>query len=195
MEDGLQLDMECIGHPRPLEKYIEDWQIHIWEHRFLGFFKGKDAYLKTKAFGKHKYTDLAAMHVIFRYFCLLGSHALIQLHYDAHCLHFSSKYFSREPQPLGAIEKAALPLYLSTWLLKSSLHCIYTVALLHGWSVTHLKARCWYLDYGKTFCPEDEEDVNKTCIQAEPLGAESVSNNGNDYDGHKDDEEEDLSLF
>ena len=27
MEDGLQLDMECDGHPRPLEKYIEAWQI------------------------------------------------------------------------------------------------------------------------------------------------------------------------
>jgi hypothetical protein len=44
MEDGLQLDMECDGHPRPLEKYIEAWRIQLWEHVFLGFFKDKESY-------------------------------------------------------------------------------------------------------------------------------------------------------
>ena len=34
MEDGLQLDMEYDGHPRPLEKYIEAWKIQLWEHGF-----------------------------------------------------------------------------------------------------------------------------------------------------------------
>jgi hypothetical protein len=76
MEDGLQLDMECDGHPRPLEKYIEAWQIQLWEHGFLGFFKDKDSYLKTKAFGDHKHTDLAVKRVIFRYFCPQYSQSL-----------------------------------------------------------------------------------------------------------------------
>jgi hypothetical protein len=51
MEDSLQLDMECDGHPRALEKYIEAWAIQLWEHGFLGFFKGKESYSKTAAFG------------------------------------------------------------------------------------------------------------------------------------------------
>jgi hypothetical protein len=149
---------------------ISTWKIGEFRYGFQGFFKGKEAYSKTKAFGEHKHTDLTVKRVIFRYFCPLGSHALIQLHCDAHCLHFFSRYFTRELQPLSAIEKAALPLYLSIWLLKTSPHCMYTVALLCGWSVIHLKAGCWYLDYGKTFCPEDEEDVKKT---SEPLGESS----------------------
>jgi hypothetical protein len=75
MEDGLQLDMEYDGHLRALEKYIEAWQIQLWKHGFLGFFKGKESYSKTAVFGKHKHTDLAVKRVIFRYFYSLGSQA------------------------------------------------------------------------------------------------------------------------
>jgi hypothetical protein len=80
IKNGLQLDMECIGHPRFLEKYIEDWRIHLWEHGFLGFSKDKDAYSKTKAFGEHKHTNLAVKRLIFRYFCPLGTQTFPFLH-------------------------------------------------------------------------------------------------------------------
>jgi hypothetical protein len=127
---------------------------------------------------------------------LKKSHSMITLHCDAHCLHFPSRYFTRELQPLGALGKANLPLYLSTWLLKSSPHCMYSVRLLCSWSALHLKSGCWYLDCGKTFYPEDEEDVKKSCAQAESKGVESGSINGNDHDGHKNEEqEEDLSVL
>jgi hypothetical protein len=66
---------------------------------------------------------------------------------------------------------------------------------LSTWSVPHLKAGCWYLECGKTFCPEDEEDVKKTYAQAEPRAVESGSINGNDHDGQEDEEEEDLSVL
>jgi hypothetical protein len=72
---------------------------------------------------------------------------------------------------------------------------MYTVGLLHSWSVLHLKAGCWYLDCGKTFCPKEEEDVEKTLAQDEPRHAKSGSNNGNDHDGQEDGEEEDLSVL
>ena len=94
---------------------------------------------------------------------LKQSHIMITLHCDVHCLHFPSKYFTRELQPLDALGKADLPLYLNSWLLKSSPHCMYSVGLLCNWLALHLKSGCWYLDYGKTFCPEDEEDVKKSC--------------------------------
>jgi hypothetical protein len=123
-------------------------------------------------------------------------HSMITLHSDAHCLHFSSMYFTRELQPLGALGKADLPLYLSTWLLKSSPHCMYMVGLLRSWSALHLKSGCWYLDCGKTFCIEDEDDVKKSCAQAESKGVESGSINGNDHDGQENEEqEEDLSVL
>jgi hypothetical protein len=67
MEDGLNLDMECDGHLRPLEKYIEEWRIQVWEHGFLGFFKDKESYSKTVAFGEHKHTNLVVKRVIFKY--------------------------------------------------------------------------------------------------------------------------------
>jgi hypothetical protein len=76
MEDGLQLDMECDGHPRPLEKYIEAWRIQLWEHGFQGYFKGKDTFSKTVAFGDHKNTNLAVKCVIFRYLCPFDSQAI-----------------------------------------------------------------------------------------------------------------------
>ena len=126
MEDGLQLDMECDGHPRPLEKYIEAWWIQLWEHGFLDFFKGKESYSKTTAFEEYKHTDLAIKLVIFRYFCPLGSQAFSFFNptpCGIQCLHFSSKYFTRKLYPLDASQKADHPFYLSTWLLKSFLHC------------------------------------------------------------------------
>jgi hypothetical protein len=198
LEDGLKFDMECDGHPHPLEKYIKAWRIQLWEHGFLGFFKSKESYSKTVAFGEHKHTDPVVKCVIFRYsfpWVPLHSHSLIQLHCDAHWLHFSSRYFTRELEPLGALQKDDLPLYLSTWLLKSFPHCMYTVGLLRSCSALHLKGGCWYLDYGKTLCLEDEEDVKKTCAQAEPKAVESGSINGNDHDGYEDEEEEDLSVL
>jgi hypothetical protein len=67
LEDG-------VGHP--LENYIEAWQMELWEHGFFGFFKGKDSYSKTKAFGDHKHTDLAIKRVIFKYFCPQCSQSL-----------------------------------------------------------------------------------------------------------------------
>jgi hypothetical protein len=126
---------------------------------------------------------------------LKHSHSLITLHCDAHSLHFSSRYFTRELQPLGALGKVDLPLYLSTWLLKSSLHCMYMVRLLCSWLALHLKGDCWYLDCGKTFCPEDEEDVKKSCTQAKTKGAEFRSINGNDHNGQENEGEEDLSVL
>jgi hypothetical protein len=49
-EDGLLIDMEVPVKPRTLDVYIQGWHNQIWEHGFVGFFKGKDSYSKSKAF-------------------------------------------------------------------------------------------------------------------------------------------------
>ena len=58
-EDGLLIDMEVPEKPRTFDVYIQDWHNQIWEHGFVGFFKGKDFYGKSKAFQDQRQTDLA----------------------------------------------------------------------------------------------------------------------------------------
>ena len=49
-EDGLLVDMEAPEKTKALNVYIQGWHNQIWEHAFMGFFKGKDSYTKSKAF-------------------------------------------------------------------------------------------------------------------------------------------------
>jgi hypothetical protein len=45
------------------------------------------------------------------------------------------------------------------------------------WSVPHLKASCWYIDYGKMYYPIEEEDVRKACEKANSKGATMDTDN------------------
>jgi hypothetical protein len=49
-EDGLLIDMEIVEKPRTIDVYIQGWYNQIWEQGFMGFFKGKESYSKSKAF-------------------------------------------------------------------------------------------------------------------------------------------------
>jgi hypothetical protein len=88
----------------------------------------------------------------------------------------------RELLPLGAIEKAQLPVYLTSWVDKTSPLCMYTMTHIHVWSNVHLKAGCWYTDCGKAYCPLEEEDVKKACVQADSKGAALGTNQGEDQE-------------
>jgi hypothetical protein len=66
-EDGLEIDMEVVDKPKTIDKYVQAWHNQIWEHGFMGLFKGKDDHSKTKAFLEHTHTDLAVKRVVFRY--------------------------------------------------------------------------------------------------------------------------------
>jgi hypothetical protein len=65
-EDGLEIDMQAIQKPRTIDKYVQAWHNQIWEHGFMGWFKGVDSYSKTKAFEDHRHMDLAVKRVFFR---------------------------------------------------------------------------------------------------------------------------------
>jgi hypothetical protein len=88
----------------------------------------------------------------------------------------------RELLALGAIEKAQLPVYLTSWVDKSSPLCMYTMTHTRIWSNAHLKASCWYTDCGKVYCPLEEEDVKKACVQADSKGAAFGTNQGEEQE-------------
>jgi hypothetical protein len=46
----LTIDMEVAEKPRTIDVYVQAWYNRVWEHGFMGIFKGKDSYSRTKAF-------------------------------------------------------------------------------------------------------------------------------------------------
>jgi hypothetical protein len=66
-EDGLEISTEGMQKPRTLDEYVQAWCNHIWEYGYSGWFKGKDAYTKTKAFEDYLHSKLAVKRVIFRF--------------------------------------------------------------------------------------------------------------------------------
>jgi hypothetical protein len=66
-DDGLEIDIQVVEKSKTINDYIQAWHNQIWEHGFIGFFKGKDSYSKTKAFKDHRFTDLAVKLVVHRY--------------------------------------------------------------------------------------------------------------------------------
>ena len=80
----------------------------------------------------------------------------------------------RELVPLGAVVKPQLPVYLTSWVDKTSGSCMYTVNQMRIWSTPHLKEGCWYLECGRTICPVEEEDVKAACDKADPRGVKPV---------------------
>jgi hypothetical protein len=57
-EDGLEISTPSNEKP---------WMVDEYGHGYTGWFKGKEAYTKTKAFEDHRNTDLAIKRVIYRY--------------------------------------------------------------------------------------------------------------------------------
>ena len=76
-ENGLLIDMEVPERPKSLMVYIEGWHHQLWDQAFLGFFKGKDAYTRSKAFQDQKLTDLTVKRAVYRY--------AIHSHLAVHC--------------------------------------------------------------------------------------------------------------
>jgi hypothetical protein len=91
--------------------------------------------------------------------------------------------------PKGAMEVGKLPIFLTTWVDKSSPLCMFTHAQLRAWSAPHLKSGCWYLDCAKGFCHEDEEDLKKSIDIAS--GTIDLTTAANVDDQQEDDQQQD----
>jgi hypothetical protein len=88
----------------------------------------------------------------------------------------------RELLPRGAINDSQLPVFLTSWVDKASPLCMYTMTHTRNWSNAHLKAGCWYIDCGKIFCPVEEEDARKACVEADSKDAPSGPNQGEEQE-------------
>ena len=76
----------------------------------------------------------------------------------------------RELGPLGVVVKPQFPIYLTSWVDKTSASCMYSQNQIRIWSAPHLKEGCWYLECRRTICPIEEEDVKATWDKADPRG-------------------------
>jgi hypothetical protein len=65
-KDRLEIYMQDVEKPRTINEYVQAWKNQIWEHGFMGWFKGKDSYSKTKAFEDLRHMDLAIKRVVFK---------------------------------------------------------------------------------------------------------------------------------
>jgi hypothetical protein len=66
-DDGLEITTPGNLKPRTVDEYVQAWRNQIWEYGYLGWFRGNEAYTKTKAFKDHRNTDLAVKRVIYRF--------------------------------------------------------------------------------------------------------------------------------
>ena len=66
-EEGLEICSKGIQKHRTVDEYVQAWRIQNWKYGYMEWFKGKKAYIKTKAFEDHQNTDLAVKHVIYRF--------------------------------------------------------------------------------------------------------------------------------
>ena len=80
----------------------------------------------------------------------------------------------RKLGPLGAVVKPELPMYLTSWVDKTSASCMYSMNQMRIWSAPHLKEGCWYLECRRTICLIEEEDVKATCDKVDPRGVKPV---------------------
>jgi hypothetical protein len=179
-EDGLEICTEGMQKHRTIDEYVWAWRNQIWEYGYSGWFKGKDAYSKTKAFEDHPHSKLAIKRVIFRFefnrlFWYSPLHSWMCGNEWIMWLHL--RYFMRELVPLGAVVKPQLPIFLTSWVDKASASCMYTMTQTRTWSVPHLKEGCWYIESGKSTCPVEEEDVKVTCDKDDPRGIMLGSDN------------------
>jgi hypothetical protein len=66
-DDGLEITTSGNLKPQTVNEYVQAWRNQIWEYGFTRWFKGNEAYTKTKAFEDHQNTDLAVKRVIYKF--------------------------------------------------------------------------------------------------------------------------------
>ena len=83
----------------------------------MGWFKRKEAYMKTMAFEDHRKMDLVVKRVIYKFDCngLISFSSLLSYMNDTKWnLYVLLKYFTKELVPYGIVVKLQLPILLTS---------------------------------------------------------------------------------
>lgn len=59
---------------------------------------------------------------------------------------------------------------------------MYATDQTRAWSISHLKAGCWYIECMKTICPIEEEDVKAACDKADSKDPAPGTNEGDEQE-------------
>ena len=84
----------------------------------------------------------------------------------------------REFFPLKAKVKPQLPVFLNSQVDKTSTQYMCIMIQMRTWWAPHFKARCWYIECGKTICPVDKEEMKiayeKANSRSAKLGSDHI---------------------
>ena len=116
-KDGLEICTDGMHKPRTIDEYVQAWHNQIWEYGYSGWFKGKDAYTKTKKFEDYPQSTLAVKRIIFRFelnglFC--HSPFFSYIYCIKWIMYVHLRYFMKELGPLGVVVKSQFPIYLTS---------------------------------------------------------------------------------
>ena len=136
LADNIPIDYTILAKPLYLLSYIETWQVQLFDHAFLHYYRGTDLFTKAKEFNEYRGMDLVVKRVIFRYVNHFGASISISSlsssfqwcnmmavtsWYAFTFASFSWRYMTFELYKKDAIKKSDLPLSSATSLTKNHL--------------------------------------------------------------------------
>ena len=184
-DDNITVNYSIPQQPQYLVEYIEGWRRQIWDHGYPNYFKGHNYFKKGDSFEAHEGSKAAIRRVVYRYvqttFAMLLSSKLPSPSLDGfpfqvtaaafgingRCVVYPKlclpcRYFKFELEGKGAIASLDLPPFLSSYLDRTSVACMFTAHLLRTYTTAYLSGGGWYLDCTLEFTPPSEVQLRRS---------------------------------
>lgn len=68
--DNIPIDYTVPDEPQTLPDYIETCRMSLWDHAYVGVYKGSDAFKKSDSFKDFKGSMLAVKRLVYRFVLL-----------------------------------------------------------------------------------------------------------------------------
>ena len=184
-DDNITVNYNIPEQPQYLAEYIEGWRRQIWDHGYPNYFKGHNYFKKGDSFEAHEGSKAAVRRVIYRYIqttsAMLLNPKLASPNQDGspfqvtpaafgvngRCvvhpkLCLPCRYFKFELEGKKAIPSLDLPPFLSSYLDRTSVACMFTAHQLRTYTTPHLSGGGWYLDCTLEFTPPSEVQLRRS---------------------------------
>ena len=184
-DDNITVNYNIPEQPQYLAEYIEGWRHQIWDHGYPNYFKGHNYFKKEDSFEAHEGSKAAVRRVIYRYVQTISAMLLnpklaspnqdgspfqvtpTAFSVNGRCvvhpkLCLPCRYFKFELEGKGAIASLDLPPFLSSYLDRISVACMFTTHQLRTYTTAHLSSGGWYLDYTLEFTPPSEVQLRRS---------------------------------